>query len=156
MDSVFIDALTEIEGKNTFPCSKCNKVCKSKGGLTKHTNSKHRDDIGSPETDQTLTPLCKDTISSIVESIKTKLIEENLYGTQINTSLNRVSSSEVLFNVLLNLYETFCQKKNQDKLLESFYSLIPQLCELLNCEDFRAATLVMIHIPDHLIIWLPY
>ena len=74
-DSVFIDALTEIEGKNSFPCSKCNKICKSKGGLTKHTDSKHRGDIGSPETDQTLTPLCKDTISSIVESSKRSLLK---------------------------------------------------------------------------------
>ena len=66
---------SEIEGKNSFPCSKCNKICKSKGGLTKHTDSKHRGDIGSPETDQTLTPLCKDTISSIVESSKRSLLK---------------------------------------------------------------------------------
>lgn len=39
----FAEALTEIEGKKSFPCPKCTKVCKSKGGLTKHTNSKHRD-----------------------------------------------------------------------------------------------------------------
>ena len=52
---------------------------------------------------------------------------------------------------VLPLYETFCQKKkNQDKLLESFYGLIPQSCELLNCEDFRSANLMM-HIPDHLV-----
>ena len=39
----FAEAVTEIEGKKSFPCSECEKVCKSKGGLTKHMNSKHRD-----------------------------------------------------------------------------------------------------------------
>ena len=31
IDSVFLDAVTEIEGKKSFPCDKCDKVCKSKG-----------------------------------------------------------------------------------------------------------------------------
>ena len=38
----FAEAVTEIEGKKTFPCPECEKVCKSKGGFTKHMNSKHR------------------------------------------------------------------------------------------------------------------
>lgn len=42
VDSEFIEALAEIRGQNSFPCPKCKKVCKSKGGLTKHNNSKHR------------------------------------------------------------------------------------------------------------------
>ena len=154
VDSEFNDALTEIEGKKSFPCSKCDKVCKSKGGLTKHTNSKHCDVVCSETdlaSDQASSPLCKDTMSSIVESIKANLIEENLYGTEINTSLNTVSSGEALLEALLPLYETFCQKKNHDKLLESFYGLIPRSCELLNCEDFRVSNLIMIHIPDHLV-----
>ena len=43
VDSGFLEALTEIEGKKSFPCPNCTKVCESKGGLTKHTNSKHRE-----------------------------------------------------------------------------------------------------------------
>ena len=34
----FLEALTEIEVKKSFPCPNCTKVCKSKGGLTRHTN----------------------------------------------------------------------------------------------------------------------
>ena len=40
VDAEFLEALTEIEGKKSFLCPNCTKVCKSKGGLTKHTNSK--------------------------------------------------------------------------------------------------------------------
>ncbi len=39
VDSEFHDALEEIEGKKSFPCSNCDKVCKSKGGLMKHTKN---------------------------------------------------------------------------------------------------------------------
>ena len=151
VDSEFNDALREIEGKKSFPCSKCNKVCKSKGGLTKHTNSKHSD-VVSAGSDETSRPLDEETVASIVQAIKTKLIEENLYGTDINTILSRDSvSSEALFKALLPLYETFCRKNDQDKLLQSFYGLIPQSCKLLNCKDFKIANLIMIHIPDHLV-----
>jgi hypothetical protein len=34
MTSEFSDALKEIDGEKFFPCSLCDKVCKSKGGLT--------------------------------------------------------------------------------------------------------------------------
>jgi hypothetical protein len=40
-DDVFDDALFEMEGKKSFNCNICSKVCKSKGGLTRHQNSKH-------------------------------------------------------------------------------------------------------------------
>ena len=43
IEDEFKDALSEIHGEKLFPCAKCDKVCKSKGGLTRHTNAKHRD-----------------------------------------------------------------------------------------------------------------
>ena len=35
--------------------------------------------------------------------------------------------------------------------MESFFALVPQSCALLKCEDYKAANLIMIHIPDHLV-----
>ncbi len=74
-----------------------------------------------------------------------------MYGQEINTILKTASASEALFEAVLRLYERFDRKKNQDKLLEDFYALIPRSCELLNCADFRVMNLVMIHVPDHLV-----
>ena len=37
-------------------------------------------------------------------------------------------------------------RKTWTKLLESFYGLIPHSCELLNCNDYRIANLVMVQI----------
>lgn len=41
VENEFVDALNEIDGVMVYPCKTCNKICKSKGGLTKHKNSKH-------------------------------------------------------------------------------------------------------------------
>ena len=119
VDQEFIDALVEIEGQKEFPCTKCDKICKSKGGLTRHSNSKHRGesvDSGS----RVNTGLCQATMASIVETIKNNIIQENIYGDEINTSLKTVSAGEALFKAILPLYKTFITKKNQDKLLEDF------------------------------------
>ena len=79
VENEFAASIVEIKDANVFPCSKCSKICKSKGGLTKHTNSKHgdADKILSP---LNTTPLCFDTIKSIVDTIKVNIITEKLYG----------------------------------------------------------------------------
>ncbi len=43
IENQFNEAVMKIEGTKSFECEKCGKICKSKGGLTKHTNSKHAD-----------------------------------------------------------------------------------------------------------------
>jgi hypothetical protein len=69
VENEFAEAVTEIEGLKSFPCSKCSKICKSQGGLTRHTNSKYGDSVSIPST---TTPLCYETITSIVEYNKRK------------------------------------------------------------------------------------
>jgi uncharacterized C2H2 Zn-finger protein len=41
IEEVIAEALCEISGGKSFPCNICEKVCKSKGGLTRHVNFKH-------------------------------------------------------------------------------------------------------------------
>ena len=150
VENEFSDSIVEIEGAKVFPCSKCSKICKSKGGLTKHTNSKHSD----PDKDSSpmnATPLCFDTMKSIVDTIKQSIITEKLYGDEIDSVVKTVSATEALFEEVMPLYTKFCRNRNQDKLLESFYGLMSNSSTLLNCKDSRVANLIMIHIPDHLV-----
>jgi uncharacterized C2H2 Zn-finger protein len=78
VNSEFIEAITEVEGKKSFPCPTCTKVCKSKGGLTRHTNSKHRtgdlDNTAAKSLEQE-TRLSEESLASIVEAIKTNLLK---------------------------------------------------------------------------------
>lgn len=94
-------------------------------------------------------------MASAVEAIKTKLIKDDLYGPDINAALEKVSSSKALFKVVLPIYEKFCRKKNQDKLLEEFYGLLPITpSTFLHCTDANVANLIMIEIPDRLVGFL--
>ena len=87
-DDVFDDALFEMEGKKSFNCNICLKVCKSKGGLTRHQNSKHaettkvRDNIPGLALDQ-------NAVAGFVEAIKSRIIEENLYAEETNSGLKK-------------------------------------------------------------------
>ena len=129
----FNDAMLEMEGKKSFHCDVCSKVCKSKGGLTRHHNSKHAGDTSAKIRDEnnTATALDQSAVDGFVERIKTRIIEEDLYGEEINVALKKVTSTPKLHQALLPLYQTFCKKKNQDNLLKVFFGLIPRSCELL-------------------------
>ena len=98
MEGKFSEAVEEIKGKKAFSCAICNKVCKLKGGLMRHRNSKHSDASFASELMQV--PLCEGTVVLMIESIKTDLIEENLYGTDIKNSSHNIFASEALFNAL--------------------------------------------------------
>ena len=119
VDAEFVEAMTKIERKKSFPCIHCPKICKSKGGLTKHTNSKHGGVVDTPssttKSTEQETHLSEENLASVVEEIKTKLIKEDLFGPDINSALKKISSSKTLFDAVLPIYK-FCHKKNQDKM----------------------------------------
>ena len=82
VENEFINALNEIDGLMVYPCNMCNKICKSKGGLTKHKNSKHVDDVSGTSEGSNTTPLDKNTMNSIVNTIKQKLSTKNCMETK--------------------------------------------------------------------------
>ena len=133
VENEFAEAVTEIEGLKSFPCSKCSKICKSKGGLTRHTNSKHGDSVSIPST---TTPLCYETITSIVDTIKENIVKEKLYGENINAAVEKAIATKELFDEVLPLYTKFSRSRNQDKLLQSFYGLMPKSVELVIMAKF--------------------
>jgi hypothetical protein len=130
-------------------------LCKSKGGLTKHTNSKHRD---AATGDTAIEPgvnessLSEENLASIIETIKTKLGSDDLYIADLNAAIEKVSCSKDLFDDILPIYNMFRRKRNQDKLLEEFYGLLPvNASKFLNCTEDNVANLIMIEIPDRIV-----
>ena len=135
IEEQYIDALNEIHGE--------------KSRLTRNTNSKHGEFSNKKTLDVNL--FSQEAIASIVESIKSQIMREKLNGVEINNSVKCASCTTAFYDALLPFYSTFCHKKNQDQLVESLFALIPQSSEMLNCSDYKAANLIMIHIPDHLV-----
>ena len=102
--------MTEIEGEESF---QCENLCKPKGGLTKHMNSKHRDMATSFDSPS----LIMENLEGIVEAIKTKLVNDDLYRPDVSGAIEKVSCGKALFDAILSIYNLFCSKKNQDVLL---------------------------------------
>ena len=154
LDDEFEDALAEIEGKKSSSCPSCDKICKSKGGLTRHTNAKHASKAAEASSLTTTllaeSDMTMETLSGIIEAIKTRLVATELYGAEVNESIKNASCSKTLLDDVRPLYSKFCRKKNQDKLLEHFYGLLPNAAKYLSTNS-NAATLTMIELPDHLV-----
>ena len=100
--------------------------------MTKHTNSKHREAAVDFE-DCEKSRLTFESLAGIVDAIKTSLCTDDLYGTELIAGVKIASYSKALFDAVLRLYEKFCCKKNQDRLLEEFYGLILDASTYLNC-----------------------
>ena len=67
-----------------------------------------------------------ENLKGIVETIKTKLVNDDLYGPDVNAAcIEKISCFKALFDAILPIYNLFCRKKNQDVLLEEFYGLLP-------------------------------
>ena len=146
IENVFVEAVTEIVGEKTFPCENCDKICKSKAGLTRHVNAKH----GS-KANASIPSLTSDELTSIVNKVKTNLTNEGYWDIEITSDLAKVTSNNNLFKAVSPIYQRFCKKRNQDNFLMEFYELIPKSTALLKCDNQPLCSLVMISIPDHLV-----
>ena len=66
-------------------------------------------------------------------------------------ALKAVTTTKALTTAPVPIYERFCKKKNQDKLLKTFNGLTFRLEELLMCDNHRIANLVLIQLPGFLV-----
>ena len=82
IENVFVEAVTEIVGEKTFPCENCDKICKSKAGLTRHVNAKH----GS-KANVSIPSLTNDELTSIVNKVKANLTNEGYWDIEITSDL---------------------------------------------------------------------
>ena len=150
MEEEVADAVSEISGEKNFPCENCDKICKSKGGLTRHKNAKHgnKTTAGKENVSSSLT---KEELKSIVDKVKTKIKDDGFWDSEMTSNIASITSNDSLYDTILPIYEQFCQKLNQDSFLTDFYELIPNSSCLLQSENQQLCSLIMISIPDHLV-----
>ncbi len=77
LEEEIAEALCEISGEKSFPCNSCEKVCKSKGGLTRHVNAKHGNK--STKGHDNIPSLTKGDLHFIVNKVKTMITEDALH-----------------------------------------------------------------------------
>ena len=135
METYFVKAISEIGSKKQFPCDSCDKVCKSKGGLTRHVNAKHHRDKANTEPSKEMSALRKDSLISIVDKIKLNLLKEGYWGKEIASDLEKIDLNYSLFDAILPISIGNCVKRNQDKFFTEFYELIPTSSTLFKCTN---------------------
>ena len=148
------DAASVMAGEKAFPCMNCEKICKSKAGLTRHTNAKHGDKAsveGKASLSSAIASFTEKELSAIVDKIKAKITEDGFWGSEVTTNMVGVKSTKTLFENIFPIYQRFCRKKNQDTFLMDFYELIPKSTVLLQSDNQQLCSLIMIGIPDHLV-----
>ena len=150
------DAVNEISGEKAFPCANCKKICKSKGGLTRHINAKHKNKTanGDKNVAVSVAKLTKEELSSIVEKIKAKITKDGFWDDEMTSNMATIKSNDSLYNHVQPIYERFCHKRNQDKFLMEFYELIPNSSGIFQCENQQLCSLIMISMPDYLVLLL--
>ena len=153
MEEEIADAVSEISGEKNFPCESCDKICKSKGGLTRHKNAKHgnRSTAGKDNVSSSNISLTKESLKSIVDKVKRKIKDDTFWDSEMTSNMASITSNDSLYNEILPIYERFCRKINQDSFLTDFYELIPNSSCLLQSENKQLCSLIMILIPDHLV-----
>lgn len=153
MDEEVADAVSEISGEKNFPCESCDKICKSKGGLTRHKNTKHgnKTTVGKENVFSSKISLTKDKLNSIVDKVKKKIKDDAFWDSEMTSNIESIASNDSLYNSLLPIYERFCRKLDQDSFLTDFYELIPNSSCIFQSENQQLCSLIMISLPDHLV-----
>ena len=133
----FENAVSVMAGEKEFPCVNCDKICKSKAGLTRHVNAKHGEKAhGEKEAlSSSIASFTEEELVSIVDKIKAKITKDGFWDSEITTNLEAVKSTKTLFDHILPIYCRFFRKQNQDIFLTDFYELVPTSCQLLQCDN---------------------
>ena len=77
--------------------------------------------------DQTETPLCKDTVASIVETIKNNLVEENIYGDEINIYLKNCIIERSFFQCFIAIICKILSEEKSRQTARVFLRLNPTI-----------------------------
>ena len=81
MEEEIAEALCEISDEKFFLCNSCEKVSKSKGGLTRHVSAKHGNK--STKGHDNIPLLTKEDLHFIVNKVKTKITEDGFWDSEM-------------------------------------------------------------------------
>ena len=147
-----------MEGKKQFPCGICKKVCKSKGGLTKHQRSKHAEQLGESSSSSMLAEnvVSVENIRTIIRDIGRHLVDEKLYKEERTAEIFKLHPSDSFVSFVNQMLLKFKRRRNQDQFLKEFYgNSYANWKEYFHpCEEQKIVFLMLIHLPQRLIGFL--
>ncbi len=83
------DAVQEIEIPPKHPCPSCNKICKSKGGLTRHIRSKHTLlEANDGKDDNSTATISKAIVEDLFKKANSKIGTQRVHVVSLVLALN--------------------------------------------------------------------
>ena len=116
----------------------CSKICKSKSGLTRHTNNKHKND--APLKLQSFSK--EDVASQLAESI-TKVLNAGLYAADMTIDASNIIVTEEQIELLTKTVNKL-NMKSAEKFYTNFFSTITaSAASFINSEHLSTAVLIL-------------
>ena len=86
----------KVQGRQQFPCDFSSKVCKSKGGLTRHRNNKHPSEQGqsSRSLPEPMQIVSSEKVEALISDIGQHLTNEKLYKKEHLAEVLKLKPSE--------------------------------------------------------------
>ena len=145
-----------MEGSKSFPCGLCAKICKSKGGLTRHRRSKHEEaSTTSVSRKYEKQKIDMPVLERFCKEIAEKIQEENIYPEKIIKIVEGLKPSEQFLKSVNEVFSKFARKCNQAAFLAKFYGEIYKNWKgfFPACDDQVAVNVLLIHFPQKLIAY---
>ena len=148
----------QVEGRNQFPCDFCDKVCKSKGGLTRHRRSKHTAEQGqsSRAVPEPLQVVSSEKVKELIGDIGKHLTDEKLYKKEDIAEVLKLQPTDSFVKFPNSILSKFKNRKNHNKLLQQFYGKTNAHWEeyFHPCKAQKIVFLMLIHLPERLVAFL--
>ena len=104
-----------MEGKKEFPSDICKKACKSKGGWTKHQQSKHAEQLGEGFFSMLAENVVSvENICAIIRDIGQHLVDEKLYIEERAAEIFKLHPTDSFVSFVNQMLLKFKRRRNQD------------------------------------------
>ncbi|KAK2567858.1 hypothetical protein P5673_007742 [Acropora cervicornis] len=156
-------SVEELEGLKQYPCTCCSKVCISKGGLTRHTRSKHLTVESKTTTSkskheskkQIPTYVSEESVLTLIQEIGKYLKDEKIYPLKQDDEFTLKPTQSFLQDVNALLHK-FYRKKDRDKFMKEFFGKMYGSWKYYfhSCNDHKAVFLMLVNLPERLLTTL--
>ena len=116
-----------VDATNEFSCPQCNKICKSKGGLTRHTKAKHDNQEKESSVSSIKSDLKFDVLTESFNHAKGSLLTDECYPESIRMKVGTYAApSENLYSLYKDvspLYHEFMKSGNMEIFMQIFMAV---------------------------------
>jgi len=154
--------IDETEGRG-YNCSKCPKVCKSKGGLTLHNRTKHPEvnESAKPDYDRIASDkLSPSQLENMIVDIVVEVSKDDCYPAEMRKELEKakvkVSNDDTIYKECVGCLALMLKKNDVEKFYEKFYSSLPLKAKSLLHDTIpeSSSKIVVLLLADKLLAFL--